>query len=261
MPYSRPLSGSSGSAAIVAGVAASVWRARPTLDAHQVMALVYDGGIPLDGARTNRARTEFCLGQPAGDCHKWPVHRVFLCGALAKALPEERLACDFRSTSDLVVLEGHHLDRESDRRPPAEPDWKLPADNLSPAPPCEVTGCGKNIGTMAVQRPNGAVPQQPFSGCPGCTLFIQRNVVSGILNRASLFVPQMTSAIVQTQTGYPDYLPNEDIPLGSWNVDSTFSKNLSMPQKIGGATLVILYNDENSNAASYSVTLSINRQP
>lgn len=44
---SRPLTGSSVSAAAAAGVAASVWAARPTLSAEQVMKIVASSGVPL----------------------------------------------------------------------------------------------------------------------------------------------------------------------------------------------------------------------
>ena len=154
IPYTPPLEGTSMSSAIVSGIAAAVWAARPDLDAAGVMQVIYEGGVKLDPGRpSHRAQTEYCEGEAFGPCHQWPVHRANLCGALAKALPEEKLACDTSPPG------------------PAElPTWPA-ADTKTAAKakaPCRLSECGVPQGPMANQLPAGLV-QQGFGNCNGCT--------------------------------------------------------------------------------------------
>ena len=96
LPYL--LSGGSMSGAIATGVAAAVWTAQPDLTADRVMNIVYEGGVSVDPAHrddlysrqfpgyyfSTHTQTDFCLGHLSGPCAD-DVHRVFLCGALAKS--------------------------------------------------------------------------------------------------------------------------------------------------------------------------------
>jgi len=155
IPYTPPHDGTSMSSAIVSGIAAAVWAARPDLDAAGVMQAIYDGGVKLDpGQPSHHAQTEYCQGEAYGPCHQWPVHRANLCGALAKALPGEKLACDTSApgTSDL-------------------PSW--PADAKAapgkPKQPCRLTECGVPQGPMANQLAAGLVGHANYGNCNGCT--------------------------------------------------------------------------------------------
>jgi len=154
-PYTPPHDGTSMSAAIVSGIAAAVWAARPDLDAAGVMQAIYEGGVKLDpGQPSHHAQTEYCEGEAYGPCHQWPVHRANLCGALAKALPGEKLACD---TSPPGAAE--------------LPSW--PADPRAafgkPKQPCRLTECGVPQGPMANQLAAGPVGQGSYGNCNSCT--------------------------------------------------------------------------------------------
>jgi hypothetical protein len=230
MPYSPILTGGSLSAAIVTGVAASVWAAQPHLDAHQVMALVYQGGVPLDGGvNSKRAQTEFCMGRPFGPCREFAVHRVFMCGALAKALPKEKFACvQTPSTSaDLPQLPANMI-------PP----------NLPPPPaPCRVTGCGHAFGPMDVQVPMGAVPQPGIAGCPGCTL--ARNAFGpnqGLVYGAitwQMTPPPMIAAVVRTYNIYFQQIG--DYGMQTWSSGDFFMRPLNSYGGIYAAILIVSY--------------------
>jgi len=154
-PYTPPHDGTSMSAAIVSGIAAAVWAARPELDAAGVMQVVYEGGVKLDpGQPSHHAQTEYCEGEAYGPCHQWPVRRANLCGALAKALPGEKLACD---TS-----------------PPGAgelPAWPAEAKAApgKPKQPCRLTECGVPQGPMANQLAAGPVGQGSYGNCNSCT--------------------------------------------------------------------------------------------
>jgi len=154
-PYTPPHDGTSMASAIVSGIAAAVWAARPELDAASVMQAVYDGGVKLDpGQPSHHAQTEYCEGEAYGPCHQWPVHRANLCGALAKALPGEKLACDTSAPGAAEL-----------------PSW--PAEAKAPAgkpkQPCRLTECGVPQGPMANQLAAGAVGQGSYGNCNSCT--------------------------------------------------------------------------------------------
>lgn len=164
LKYTPPANGTSMSAAIVSGIAAAVWAARPDLEAAEVMALVYEGGVALDGgARSKRARTELCLGEPLGPCQPWKVHRASLCGAISLALPQEKLACA--------------TPPDPSSPPPADTLPELP---LSLAPPltsdsqtpeaCRLPRCGLATGPDVARIPTGTLPEGGAASCPGCTL-------------------------------------------------------------------------------------------
>lgn len=179
-PYTYPLNGTSGAGAVVAGVAAAVWTARPELDPHAVMELVYDGGIPLDGGLVSkRARTDFCLKEPLGPCTGVAVHRVFLCGALQRALPNERLTCIQSpvTAKDLPQLPARQ--RHTDLPPPPKP--------------CAFSGCDVLQGPFANQQPLGLVPQVP--SVPSCPLCIFDKAHSWIGGR---IYPDATAAALAT---------------------------------------------------------------
>jgi hypothetical protein len=154
VPYTPPLDGTSMSSAIVSGIAAAVWTARPDLDAAGVMQAIYDGGVKLDpGQPSHRAQTEYCQGEAYGPCHRWPVRRAYLCGALANALPGEKISCD--------------------SSPPAAtelPRWPAAGSRAAPKPkqPCRLSECGIPQGPMANQLAAGLV-QQGYGNCNACT--------------------------------------------------------------------------------------------
>lgn len=72
--YSPIMTGSSMATATASGVVAAAWSAMPGATPAEVMALVYDAGVPLD------ASAEF----PASSAPQ-PVHRVSFCRAIAQA--------------------------------------------------------------------------------------------------------------------------------------------------------------------------------
>jgi len=155
IPYTPPQDGTSMSSAIVSGIAAAVWAVRPDLDAAGVMQVIYDGGVKLDpGQPSHHAQTEYCEGEAYGPCHQWPVRRAYLCGALAKALPAEKVACD-SSPPGAAEL----------------PSW--PADARAapakPKQPCRLTECGVPQGPMANQLASGVVEHSNYGNCNGCT--------------------------------------------------------------------------------------------
>ena len=155
-PYTPPHDGTSMSAAIVSGIAAAVWAARPELDAAGVMQAIYDGGVKLDpGQPSHHAQTEYCEGEAYGPCHQWPVHRANLCGALAKALPGQKLACD---TSPPGAAE--------------LPSWPAEAKAAvgKPKQPCRLTVGGVPQGPMANQLAAGPVGQGSYGNCNSCTV-------------------------------------------------------------------------------------------
>lgn len=154
-PHTPPLDGTSMSSAIVSGIAAAVWGARPELDAAGVMQAVYDGGVKLDpGQPSHHAQTEYCEGEAYGPCHQWPVHRANLCGALAKALPGEKIACDSTPPGAAELPSW-----------PAEPKAAV----AKPKQPCRLTECGVPQGPMANQLAAGLVGQGSYGNCNSCT--------------------------------------------------------------------------------------------
>lgn len=209
IPYSFPLTGTSMASAIVAGVAAAVWSAKPEWDAHKVMAHVYAGGVALDGGRQSaRARTEFCLGSPFGPCAD-PVRRVNLCGALASAFPERKKELSCAETPSVSV----ELPVWPGRDGNGEKTGKL----------CLVTGCGIAYGPTSAQTPDGAVAQQPISGCPGCG--VEGLVrVRGILQWGGP-APVMSGAVLRTWDSRDNQI-NSDYNLGTWTSDQNFDVTL-----------------------------------
>lgn len=154
-PYTPPLDGTSMSSAIVSGIAAAVWTARPDLDAAGVMQAIYEGGVKLDpGQPSHHAQTEYCQGEAYGPCRQWPVHRANLCGALAKALPGEKIACEVSPPGAAEL-----------------PSWPAApkAAAAKPKQPCRLTECGVPQGPMVNQLAAGLVGQGSYGNCNSCT--------------------------------------------------------------------------------------------
>jgi hypothetical protein len=78
LEQTTPMTGSSVAAAVVTGIAATVWSYRPTMSAGQVMDAIYGGGIPL----TPTVSADF--GRPVGGVLQ-PIRRVSVCKALQTA--------------------------------------------------------------------------------------------------------------------------------------------------------------------------------
>ena len=247
-------SGTSMSTGIVSGVAAAVWAAQPKLSADKVMQIVYDGGVVIDPERrtddssrrypgyyaSTHTQSEFCLGHISGPCHDL-VHRVSLCGALAKALPDARLQCDMQPT-------GH------DRRPPT-PAY-TPTRYEKPAVPCTTTKCGQPVPAMADQIPYGAVPQPGISGCIGCLLNLPGRFAHIKLERTSYYMPWMYAATVQ---GYDSDLRNPSMNMAAWSVDSEVDiPMIGLPGNTWGAMLTVSYYDYDDGkykSASFSLEI------
>jgi hypothetical protein len=224
--YSPPLSGTSMSAAIVAGVAAAVWAAMPNLDAHQVMAHVYQGGVALDGGpASKRAQTEFCLGKALGPC-PYPVRRVFLCGALESAL-QGNFGCDRTPSTSYEQ--------------PRWPQTTQPTTLKEPTP-CKVTGCGLASGPIGSQLPNGAVPQPYISGCPGCMLDQVTARISGTL---TWYTPpsQMMSVVVDAYR-VRDVLISSDSSMAPWGATDPFSFPYTAPPRTFYMVLKVTFKDD-----------------
>jgi hypothetical protein len=156
-PYTPPTDGTSMSAAIVSGIAARIWAAQPKLDAAGVMQAIYDGGVAMKvGETMERPQTEYCMGEPYGPCVRWPVHRAYLCGAMARAISGPKPTCDQTLPSD-------------------NPHW--PPDT-APAPQapevCRLTECGIPFGPMENQLP-AAVGGHGIGNCNGCTFHVATN--------------------------------------------------------------------------------------
>ena len=190
LKYTPPISGTSISTAIVSGVAASVWSARPELTSEQVMSLVYQGGAELSGdtIRT-RIETEFCVGHPFGPCNEWKVRRANLCGALSKALPQDKLACNDGKEIALPTL-------PKDYAPPAPQPYAV-------LKPCLLTNCGVPVGPRRTQLSDGPLPQPGMPSCPTCTL--TKNFWD----------------IYTLLWGFPDSIPQNML----WNIVRTYSAN------------------------------------
>jgi Subtilase family len=239
-PYSFPLSGTSMSAAIVAGVAAAVWTAKPDLDAHQVMAHVYQGGVPLDGGlKSKRAQTEFCLGNPLGPCHD-PVHRVFLCGALESALGGH-FGCDKNPSTSYEA-----------------PRWPQSKEApTGPAPvPCKVTGCRHELGAMGSQLPDGAVSQPYISGCPGCGIDQVLARLSGQLTWYSN--PQRLTSVIATSYALGRVVIGHDYSMQPWAPTSKFSLPFSAASNLLYTVLEVTFmDDENRLQTDYQTVLPV----
>ena len=223
--YSPPLSGTSMSAAIVTGVAAAVWTAKPDLDAHQVMAHVYKGGVPLDGGfQSKRAQTEFCLGNALGPCPD-PVRRVFLCGALESAL-QGNFGCDRTPSTSY----------ERPRWPQTTEPTKLKTPT-----PCDVSRCGLASGPIGSQIPNGAVPQPWISGCPGCMLDSLNARISGQLQWYSL--PQQMMSVVVDAYQITDELISSNSSMAPWRATDRFSFPYTAPPSTFYMVLEVTFKD------------------
>ncbi|HEY8924429.1 MAG TPA: S8/S53 family peptidase [Polyangia bacterium] len=234
------LSGGSMSAAIVSGVASAVWTASPALSADEVMARVYEGGVSVDPAHRDDARsrrfpgyyysthtqTDFCLGHLSGPC-TYPVHRVFLCGALATVLPPEAgLSCD-RTPSSFEPVPA----------PPIENARVVRGE----ATPCTTTGCGYSTGPNSDQLPNGVVPQPGISGCPGCAVYLGSQVAHFRLTWNSHYVPSMMSAVVKASNASQT---NPTQTMLVWFVSEDVWRGLiPLPADTWGATLTVTYMD------------------
>jgi hypothetical protein len=244
--YTVPLSGTSGPGAIVSAAAAAVWSAQPKLDAQQVMALVYEGGEPIDGiASSYPARTEFCLGQPFGPCTNVPVHRVSLCGALKKALPAEKITC---SQGPLTAADF-----------PQYPPGQEPKNLGPPPPPCRVSGCGVPRGPSAAQIPDGLVSQPPIPTCPGCLVNMQFSALDVTLRWDTLPGVMRDGSVTFSDLYFNTVSVSSVSMAGSPTAHVTSS--VSVPATAFGAVLTVNYLDANGNAASQDLPLVLSIPP
>jgi Subtilase family len=198
-----PLSGTSMSTAVVSAIAAAVWTTRPELTAAQVMELVYQGGIELDGGeRSKRARTEYCLCEPYGPCDGLRVHRASMCGALAKALPGEGLVCDLGASQDVRKNSGG-----------SSPSSPVASDR---PPSCHVTNCGAPVGVSPSQLSLATAPHGGgFAGCPGCKISFANGLISvfGQPQIDDWYRQHMVSFSANIKTSAPD--PDQSLPLNN----------------------------------------------
>jgi hypothetical protein len=244
-PYTIPLSGTSASGAIVSAAAAAVWSARPKLDAQQVMALVYEGGEPIDASASSYpARTEFCLGQPFGPCTNFPVHRVSLCGALSRALPSEKIAC---AREPLTAADF-----------PQYPPGQEPK-NLGPAPPpCRVSGCGVPRGPSPAQIPDGLVSQPSIPTCPGCFVNLRLSALDVTLNWDKLPTGMQNGSVTFSDLSFNTVSVS---PVTMVHATDHVTASVSVPAAAFGASLTVNFLDENGNAASHDVPLVLSIPP
>lgn len=171
-----PMSGTSMAAAIGSGISGRVWAARSDMDAAAVMQTIYDGGAVLKtGQAMERPQTEFCMGEPYGPCIRWPVHRAYLCGAMAKASRTPKPTCD-------------------DALPSEMPTWP-PDTTPDPKPPqgCTLTECGIPFGPMDNQLPAGVV-QHGYASCPGCTFHVGSNGLITLAGTPTSSIPRSAMA-------------------------------------------------------------------
>ncbi len=188
--FTGPLTGTSMSAAIVSGIAAVVWKARPKLSAAEVVGLVYASGRLLDAKAGNRwTRTEFCLNGPGERCEKWPARRASFCETMNAAMPGAQLKC-------------------------VDPSQPVPADLFPPVPPepagpriasrpCKLANCGTPAGPMSVQLPENVMPQPGVASCPSCTLKKVYAFGMGATYGTATVVPGgMVSTTVRTYDAY-----------------------------------------------------------
>ncbi|HEY4184234.1 MAG TPA: S8/S53 family peptidase [Polyangia bacterium] len=218
MPYVSPMDGTSMSAAIVSGIAAAVWEARPELDAAGVMQMIYEGGVKLEpGVALERAQTEYCVGEPFGPCHQWPVRRAFLCGALAKALPQAKMTCDPTPATAAELPQWP----TSSARPAVAPET-LPQ-------PCHMTECGIPFGPMENQLPAGIV-EEGIGNCNGCTF--------QVLNTGGTITLQGTPTLTLPPGSTMDWYTatlNTDMSQ-SWPISPTFGTPMNGIQVTGASS-------------------------
>jgi hypothetical protein len=158
--YFDPTTGTSASAAAVSGMAAVVWRLKPRLDAAQVMAAVYKGGVPLE-TTYSKSRTEYCVDTAHDRCRSWLPRRPTLCGAV-KAVLGGPISC---------VTPAH-----PDRDDPATAGTFFPPPPTSSQPPvlnapCDTTNCSVPIGISPAQA-IGAVGPMGVATCGECRVLI-----------------------------------------------------------------------------------------
>jgi hypothetical protein len=202
------------------------------------MAHVYRGGVALDGAeKSKRAQTEFCLGHPMGPCHD-PVRRVFLCGALESAL-DGHFGCEKAPSTSYEA--------------PHWPQSDLPPTGPPPIP-CNVTGCGHELGTISTQLPDGTVPQAPYiSGCPGCGVDKNLGRLSGVLTWTT--VPsQITSAIVTSYNLFDQVIATSS-SMTPWNPTANFSLNYMPPADTFYLVLQVSFMENNVQQTDYQTVL------
>jgi hypothetical protein len=210
MPYTDPMDGTSMSAAIVSGIAARIWAARPTLKAVEVMEKIYQGGVELKvGDALERPQTEYCMGEPYGPCAQWKVRRAYLCGAMAKALPGPTPACD-------QSLPSTNFNWPHDTPPPSWP----------PAEPCTLTECGIPFGPMENQLP-AAAGGHGIGNCDTCTFHVDQTGLITLNGTPTTPVPPSLmlgmSAVLNTDLNsavriFPTFgVPMNDMPVQPMN--------------------------------------------
>ena len=238
IPYTFPMSGTSMSTAIVSGIAAAVWSVRPDLDAAGVMALVYQGGVELDGgSRSKRARTEFCMGEHFGTCEgpNQKVHRAYLCGAISEALkqtvPPAKLDCDRSLSSESPVW--------------PTPNPKNPASPVSAPVPCRVPACGMPLGPSSTHLFSLVNPHSGgVAGCPGCTMTVTASgggLLEGIPSRSNTpgAVRVLLDVVDESWSSQSYLLPtptfNQQMAIPVQVPPATFSAILTFFYETGGA--------------------------
>ncbi|MCB9647466.1 MAG: S8 family serine peptidase [Deltaproteobacteria bacterium] len=183
---SETYSGSSMSAAATSAAAAAVWAYRPSLNAHEIMRVVFDSAVPLSGD------SEVCLGGPP--CADG-VRRVSVCRAVAAACLASG-ACIAPVCGPLNPGRNLRPTGLDTSQPVATPyTFTGTVAHLPPAP-CQSLVFGTDPTVLVNPCPERqylsryavpyAVPQPPEVGCPNCmvkagTLYIGiSNDVDGV---------------------------------------------------------------------------------
>lgn len=199
--YTIPRSSPSLSAAAVSGMAAVVWALRPDLDAHQVMAAVYEGGVPLEGSNLG-SHTEICLDTGKDRCRSWPARRAHLCGAINAALGPKKVAC----------VEPLAFDRRDERArafflPPPPRDTKPTAVR----PMCPVAGCGAPYRMDPTQIPL-LIDPLGVSTCAFCRVYPNYFGPSSGLFEGTVMLQPTSGFTVNLYES--DWTPHSYAPLG-----------------------------------------------
>jgi len=232
MRFTPPFSGTSMSTAIVSGVAAAVWSVRPELSASEAMALVYKGGVSLDGAtHSNRARTEFCEDEHYGPCEGplRKVHRIYLCGAMAEALKQSPGAAKLHCSPEVST---------------ATPVWPSIPPTAVAKGSCRVANCGLPLGpTYDPTLAEDVAPHGGFAECPGCSVTISGGVASliGTPSRPDNLDKGLTPVLAVLITGQAgDDKVHAFDPGPAWDTQMNVS-NMEKPSIPEGATLTFSY--------------------
>jgi hypothetical protein len=218
--YTEPLTGTSMSAAIVSGIAAGVWRARPTLTAAEVIGLVYSSGRLLDAKAGNRwTRTEYCLNKQDERCEKWPPRRASFCEAM-KIAADSKLKCV--NPAEALTAEYY---------PPVPPP---PATPGPVSDPCKISNCGGLVGPMAVQMSSHVMPQPGTTVCPSCVLKLSYAFGHGAVYGTATLRPVATLQSTYVRT-YDPYSNPQDFLIPNPTSGSPFTSLLNPPANTASA--------------------------